>query len=181
MKKYFPSGILICMATLFFAQCSYAQHSANFFEDNRSASGIKKKNVYNFDKRSFPTSHLSEINIKAVRNFARLYKGVEHTHWYNVDNGLIVYFTENGIKGRANYDSDGKWLSTMRAYAEEYLPKDIRAQVKREYYDFSITWVNEITNEKQLYYIVHMQDNSSWKNVMVYDGEMTVVEDRVKQ
>jgi hypothetical protein len=179
MKKFFLAGLFIFIATVFFTMSNYAQISANIVDGNHSLTAVKKS-IRNFDRNSFPASHLSEINIKAVRNFERFFKGAENKHWYSVDNGLIVYFTDNGIKGRANYNNNGRWLSTIRCYAEDRLPKDVRAQVKREYYDYTITWVNEISNETQLYYIVHMQDKTSWKNILVYDGEMGVVEDFVK-
>jgi hypothetical protein len=180
MKKILFTTFTVYIVTMIFISGIHAQQSNTPVAFNQHSAKTAKPFTTNFDKNSFPSSHLSEINIKAVRSFERLFKGVENTHWYNVDNGLIVYFTDNGIKSRANYSKNGGWLSTIRSYAEEHLPKDIRAQVKREYYDYSITWINEISNETQLYYVVHMQDKTSWKNVVVCDGEMAVIEERIK-
>jgi hypothetical protein len=68
-------------------------------------------------------------------------------------------------------------LYTLRYYEEKNLPFEVRDVVKRKYYDYSITGVNEILVEDKTIYIVLIQDGSNWKKVSVYDGEMKVLED----
>jgi hypothetical protein len=49
--------------------------------------------------------------------------------------------------------------------------------VKSNYYDYTITVVQEITLHSQTIYLVHMQDETTWKVLKVADGEMSIIED----
>jgi hypothetical protein len=66
---------------------------------------------------------------------------------------------------------------TISYYDEKKLPDEIRSIVKSTYYDYSITCVEEIHIDSKIIYIVHMQDDKTWKNVRICDGEMEIVED----
>ena len=55
----------------------------------------------------------------------------------------------------------------MRNYDEKKLPPEIRAQVKRVYYDFAITGVQEIRVGDKLVYLVYMRDESVCQTVRV--------------
>jgi hypothetical protein len=58
------------------------------------------------------------------------------------------------------------------------MSRDIRAQVKSTYYDYTITLVEEIEQiNNPLVYLVHLADASTWKIVSVCDGEMETVQD----
>ena len=61
------------------------------------------------------------------------------------------------------------------------MAKAIRHIVKSTYYDYSITLVEqiELPNEP-VKYVVHLQDAVSWKNVLVSNGELNLIEDRKK-
>jgi hypothetical protein len=131
---------------------------------------------------------LSEINVKVVRHFSKSFKLAENVHWFTVSDGLMAYFTENGIKTRSGYDKKGNWLYNLRTYTEEYLPREVRTQVKTVFYDFSISCVKEfsiscvkeITNARQIIYVVLIEDKNSFKNIRVCDEEMEVAEELIK-
>ena len=81
------------------------------------------------------------------------------------------------------YNRIGDWQYTIVNYDEKKLPEDIRAMVKSTYYDYAITQVEEIVQQIQNEpsYLIHMKDDKTWKNVLVCNGEMVVVEDYDKQ
>ncbi len=55
------------------------------------------------------------------------------------------------------------------------------ALVKSQYYDYTITLVEEIeVPMKPLVYVVHMEDSATLKNVRVSDREMEVLEEYKK-
>ncbi len=57
------------------------------------------------------------------------------------------------------------------------MPGDIRDIVKREYYDYEITSVQEIETIDSYgipTYIVHLEDNNNIKLIRVRDGEMAL-------
>jgi len=120
------------------------------------------------------------ISTKAVRHFIRSFKQAEDVHWFKAVNGMVAHFTMNGIKSKAYYDKKGNWLYTIRTYEESELSKDIRDLVKRTYYDYSITSVNEITDEQQTAYVILLEDKTTWKTINIYDGEMNVIKEYVK-
>ena len=123
---------------------------------------------------------IMEISIKAVRHFIKTFGQAENVFWHKSDNGMTVFFTENGIASRADYDRKGNWLYNIRTYEESKLDKEIRAIVKRTYYDYSITAVNEIRDEQPTAYIIQIEDKTTLKTISIYDGEMNVMKEYVK-
>ncbi len=126
--------------------------------------------------------NLSTVNTRAMKDFKRSFKSGSDEKWYrSIEGGFLVRFVLNGIKNRADYDKKGNWIATTRYYTEKELPKDVRAQVKSVYYDFSISTVEEITFPEHLVYIIHMQDDTKWMNVRICDGEMDIMQEFFKK
>jgi hypothetical protein len=62
------------------------------------------------------------------------------------------------------------------------MPRDIRGIVKSQYYDYTITVVDEIEERmKPLVYVVHLEDSTTLKYVRVCDREMEVLEEYKKK
>ena len=120
------------------------------------------------------------VSTKAVRHFIKSFKQAEDVHWFDAVNGMAAHFTMNGTRSRANYDDKGNWLNTIRTYSESALSKDIRDIVKRRYYDYSVTIVNEITDEQRTAYVIQLEDESTLKTISIYDGDMNVIKEYVK-
>lgn len=120
---------------------------------------------------------INDISTKAVRDFRKKFKNVEDEKWYTISNGYLAQFAAGGIKNAVVYDNTGHWTYTISYYDEHKLPESVRAIVKRVYYDYSITRIEEIHVGDRAFYLVHMQNDSTWKNVKVEDGEMELVED----
>jgi len=166
-------NLITCILAMAFISHAKAQQS-NDNSSQRLFTILSHATV--IDNAAAAASPPFAVNIKAVRDFAKSFKDVENVHWYTVPDGAMVYFTERGIKSRAGYDKKGNWLYCMRSYAEQHLPKEIRAQVKSIYYDYAITWVNEITYGRQALYVVHIQDEFCWKNIRISEDEMETME-----
>jgi len=125
--------------------------------------------------------YLNSINTRALRDFFSKYECASDVAWYTVSNGYIVRFRIDSAFSRSAYNTKGNWVYTIKQYAEKQMPKAVRALVKSTYYDYSITLVEEIEQPNDhVRYLVHLQDNISWKNVLVSDGQMEVVEDKKK-
>jgi len=123
------------------------------------------------------SENLNAINTKAVRNFGKNYKAVVDEKWYSVSNGYLAKFEANGNDNMAAYDLKGRWIFTISYYDEKKLPDEVRATVKSTYYEYSITRVEEIHIDDKIIYLVHMQDENTWKNIKVCNGDMEVAED----
>jgi len=76
---------------------------------------------------------------------------------------------------RAFYDKKGKVRFTIDYYGESQLPREVRAIVKPEYYDYTILTVQEVKTAGKSVYLIDMEDSTTIKTVRVADGEMELV------
>jgi hypothetical protein len=177
MKKQILIVVVLCILTSTFITNVYAQSSS---------SSTLGTGITNYMEVSFlfgsPVSiapgygNINAINAKAVRNFYRDFKEASDEKWYKVSNGYIARFVSQGNESMAAYNTKGKWMFTINYYDENKLPDEIKGIVKGTFYDYSITRVEEIHTEDKTIYMIHMQDESTWKNVRVCDGEMEIAE-----
>ena len=160
-----------CLIFMLLANTVNAQLPYNSLVFSQPVSTKPKPPGNNTDTGSYPIVSRTAVSVKIMRDFMTSFKNADNIQWYKISDGTMVYFTDNGIKARSAYDNRGKWLYTMRSYDETHLPKEIRTQVKITWYDYTITWVNEITKEQKRLYIVHMKDGKYWKTIGICDGE----------
>jgi len=120
------------------------------------------------------------INMRAMRDFKKKYPNVTGEQWYSFPDGFAARFNNNGIQHMITYNRLGGLLYNIVYYGEKKLPENVRALVKSTYYDYSITMIEEINYQNRTIYLVHMQDELTWKIVRVEDGEMSVIEDFIK-
>ena len=124
------------------------------------------------------TLYMNNISVRAIRDFEKRFGKATDAQWYKAGEGYVVKFTNETIQYRSVYNSWGNWIYTIKYYKEAIMPRDVRARVKSSYYDYTITQVEEIEQpDSPVVYIVHMYDDTTWKNVKICDGEMEVVED----
>jgi hypothetical protein len=142
-----------------------------------------KEYVYNEAKAKLALAvdgNTVAVNSKALKDFTKNFKAANNASWYEIKDGFVAKFQENGVETNAYYDTKGRWASTIRNYGEDKLPKDIRHLVKSNYYDYSIFLVNEVTVGNKTAYLVRMEDKTTLKTIRVIDGEMDVYEDYIK-
>jgi hypothetical protein len=120
------------------------------------------------------------INARALRDFKRNYPDVNGEKWYAILDGYMATFSKANIQELAFYSKSGYWQYTIMYYGEKGLPDEVKERVKKAYYNYSINGVEEIRTVEQTYFMVHVQDESTEKKLMVTDGEMRVIEDFTK-
>lgn len=124
------------------------------------------------------TVFLNDISMRAVRDFEKKYSKVSDGKWIKMTDGYSVKFTLNNEQYRMVYNNHGYWVYTIKYLKEVSMPREVRAQVKSIYYDYTITQVEEIeVPYNPIVYIVHMCDEKKWVNVRVRDGEMDVIQE----
>jgi len=136
------------------------------------------------DMQSLHTNnrYINKIHVKAVRDFLKRNKEAIHPEWMAVETGFVVKYTDrNNSNCRTVYNSRGGFSYTIRQCYENKMPRDVRALVKSQYYDYTITLVEEIEEwSKPLVYVVHLEDATTLKNVRVVDREIDVLEEYKK-
>lgn len=164
MKKHY---LILALLTL-----SIALHAQEM--NNIAKAGLPDLATDQTEKANIikePT-RLNEINIKAVRAFAKEYKDVHDAKWYKGDNWLAAYFTKNNVSVKVFYDCSGSHKYTLRSYDESVLPQEVRHQVKSTHYDFNIFRVTEVTTREAVFYYIKLEGKHSWKDVRVVNNEM---------
>lgn len=125
--------------------------------------------------------YLNAINMRAVRDFMCRYEKATDAVWYGVHKGFVVRFFVDSNMARSAYKSNGNWIYTIKQYPESKMLKSVRHLVKSTYYDYEITLVEEIeVPDENVKYVVHLQDKISWKNVLVANGQLNLIEDKKK-
>ena len=126
--------------------------------------------------------YLNAVNSRALRDFMHKYEQATDVSWYNLESGYLVRFVQNGVNMRAVYGKRGNWVYTIKNYYEDRLPRAVRHIVKSNYYDCAIRFVEEIELPREsVSYIVHLEDKTSWKNVVVREGGIAVLQEYTKQ
>jgi hypothetical protein len=123
------------------------------------------------------TAMTNQVNSKALREFEKSYGTVGNEKWYLLSNGYLAEFSAGNIKTAAVFDKKGNWAFAIVYYGEKELPDEVRAIVKKTYYDYTIHSVEELHVGESLAYIIHMDNETTWKNVKVADGEMELIQD----
>jgi hypothetical protein len=166
MKKLFFLAAISSVATFNNVK---AQTEMNTYAVNTSKTGSNTTGVAS-------NGTAKTINAKAIKNFSKDYHEATTAEWSQLkDKGFMCRFSYKGVLNRAFYSSNGSWLGTISSYQEAQLPKDIRAIVKRTYYDYAITFVNEINlSENRTTYLVYVEDEKSIKILRIADDEMEV-------
>src|SRR5436190_21052275 len=169
MKKTISTAIAIVLAMLVISLISRGQATIKNLRFSDGNSSVQNA----VSKAATITLHRSDVNSKAARDFGKSYKHVSDENWYVAPDAFCASFTADDIKYRVDYDKKGHWLHTIRTYDENKLPRDIRHLVKSSYYDYDITFVQEIEKpSKNFTYIVHLEGKTTLINLRVYDGEM---------
>jgi len=158
--------IVTCIAPiLVIAQLSAQQASRPVLTDN----------LQSMQMNALP---VSKIHVKAMRDFLKRDKPAANAEWMIVENGFVVKYTDkNNSHCRSVYNSRGQFAYTIKQYFEGNMPRDVRGMVKSQYYDYTITLVEEIIEPlKPLVYVVHLEDANTIRNIRVSEREMEVME-----
>lgn len=128
------------------------------------------------------TRNISRVHTRAMRDFLKRDKTAANVDWMIVETGYVAKYTdENNSNCRTVYNNRGDFVYTVRQYHENNMPPDIRHIVKSQYYDYIITLVEQIEeNRWPLVYVVHLEDATTLKNVRVCDREMEVMSEYIK-
>lgn len=174
MKKQFIGFLIAGIFTTFGIQ-SQAQSSPN----NRSE--IPPANDLAIGK---PAEHVGSVgttlNKRALKEFNRDFKTDSRVFWNNDGRFITAKFSEGEVHTKVMYNRHGLWLGTVKTYMEAQLPRDVRTQVKREYFDYNIFGVIEVSTPAGKAYLVRIEDAKTWKTIRVRDGEMDVYESYTK-
>jgi hypothetical protein len=170
MKKKLIRCIAVTLITSVLSLTSSGQEMTS-----RASTGqmeLTETPALNFSKPVAEPLKLNEIAMKAIRNFAQEFSNVQDAKWYRTKEGFVAYGREGNGKVRVYYDCRGKHICTFRTYDETALSKAVRHLVKRNYYDYDIFCVTEISAGAHVAYYVKLESKTSWMDVKVANDEI---------
>jgi len=119
---------------------------------------------------------LNTVNTKAMKSFTKKYK-VFDEKWSLGADCIIASYDLNSVSYFIYFDKKGHWEASLKIYGEDKMPKDIRTEIKREYFDYKILAVQEIesgSDRAQPTYVVNLQGENDYKLIRIRDGDMDV-------
>ena len=117
------------------------------------------------------------VTEKVLKQFSASFPTVLDAKWFEGDNYYDVYFEREQIKYNIRYDRNGKILSTRNYYPGSKLSPFLKAKVGEKFPDKTIYGVTEITNNEEMYFVIVLEDKTTWTNVQADAvGQLTVLE-----
>ena len=115
--------------------------------------------------------------VRATRDLWSRVGDRKNEQWFKMPQGYMAEYTEGPVQARYMYDQRGYWRYSLLTYTEWQLPQEIRKLVRSNYYDYSIGWVKQVNEDETLVYVVHIEDDKSWKELAIQDGEIRVLKE----
>lgn len=117
------------------------------------------------------------VNEQVLKQFSVTFPGVKDARWFESDDHYDVYFEKDEVKHQIRYSRSGKIVSTRNYYPGTKLCTYLKAKVSEKYPSKSIFGVTEITNSDEMFYVIVLEDDSTWTNLHAdATGRLTVLE-----
>ena len=116
------------------------------------------------------------INIRTLRTFYKMFPERDAA-WYEISDAYVAKFSSNSVETMVGYAKRGTWLYTIKRYGEKTLPKNVREQVKMQYYDYKISHIDEVhvPGQENSIYIIQLLDDKNFKTLRVCDRDMEII------
>ncbi|UKJ06165.1 hypothetical protein [Solitalea lacus] len=116
------------------------------------------------------------INQKVSKSFHDLFKSATNVKWVEIDQRFVAKFIMDDQKNQAVFTKNGELVYHLTYGFEKNLPKEIRAQVKSKYFDYSITSAIHVSQEGRSIWLVGLEDSQYLISVRLEDGSMNEIE-----
>jgi hypothetical protein len=117
----------------------------------------------------------TNVNSKVPKAFARSFKDAEKMSWYEVNQNYLVNFIQNEQQNKALFTRTGSLVYHITYGYEKNLPKDIRHQIKSEYYDYQITRVFNVRQNRRDVWVINLEDDNHVILAKVEEDQMNEV------
>ena len=172
MKQFILSAAIFLMTTS--TNHSSAQNG------NRISLNFNSLISATFEKTS--EAKITEVNIRAMRDFSRSFKNAPETKWFKTDKGYIASFSENGKNTKIVYDNRGQRNYSIISYPESKLNRQVRSRVKSVYFDATIIGVHQFEFDNKTVHVIKMLDqNSKPMTLAVTDEQIEDITTRDKK
>ena len=92
------------------------------------------------------------------KSFQRSFIDAKEVHWVTRKEFYKAEFELNGESMRAYYSLEGKFLAASKNLRTTQLPLALRADIKKEYVNFWVTDLFELSSEQETSYFITLED-----------------------
>lgn len=117
-------------------------------------------------------STLESANAKVNKAFGQFFKNATNLVWEEKNKKYLVEFVENDQQNRALFTKSGDLIYHICYSSEKQLPKEVRAIIKREYFDQNIIRVLKINQQRKSTWVVCLEDPKEYVYVRVENMEL---------
>jgi hypothetical protein len=119
----------------------------------------------------------SEISEKIKKAFSETFVNAQDVTWHEYESYAQANFRQDDVQVRAQYDSEGKLIKTIRYYGEKQLLPNIVSKLKKRYAGKDINGITETTSDEDVNFVINLKDDKNWYIVKsdVY-GNLQLVE-----
>ncbi len=153
--------------------------------DEKTAATSVSKESLKETKANLKTAKASfkalKANFKAAENFKKKFKDEPNAKWFVEPDAISALFNRNDIQTRVIYNKRGNWVHTISYCEESKMPVDIRSLIRSNYPDYNIKGMHEIKEGSMTFCIVYLEDNTSLKQISVYNGPLGLYKEFKKQ
>jgi hypothetical protein len=115
-----------------------------------------------------------KVHPKALRSLRKTFNASTPIKWYSDEHCYIAYFTEGGIQHRVTYKKNGSWYQTLKRYSAEHFDEDAKKDIEDTFDGYDIIGVSELNVGGERLYFVNIQSRRKLKEVLLYDGQISV-------
>lgn len=196
MKKIFPGLLMVIIVTSIIindakAQISLASMSsskdktipasASFNEDKTSADNSAVKSKKAILKEAKAVLKAQKANFKAAKSFKKNFEDGPDVKWYVESNAITASFNRDEIPTRVIYNKRGNWVHTISYLQESKMPRGMKSLIRSNYPDYNIKGMHEIKEGDITFCVVYLEDETSIKQISVYNGTLDVYKEFTKQ
>ncbi len=116
------------------------------------------------------------MNARLNKSFEKYFKNVSHLRWHQVNKNFLAKFIQNDMQNRALFTKNGYMIWQISFGAEKHLHPDVRKQVKSTYFDYNISAVFKVVQDKRTIWVINLEDDKNLVVVRIEGGEMEEVE-----
>lgn len=122
-----------------------------------------------------------KANNKALKDFNNVYKkSMPDAKWAISKDALVAYFTKDDVKTMVVYNSKGSWMHTLTYYPADKTPAAIVDAIDNTYPKDVINVAIKVEEGSMSFYVVQLEDKTSYKKVTVYNDEVNLIEELTK-
>lgn len=113
--------------------------------------GLLLASLLSFSCQDESKAQSSSDTPEAVKKtFQAKYPGENDPDWRKDDNGNFEsHFKIDGVKYRADFAPDGKWIETETSIDKDELPKAVKDAIKEKYDDEEITEIEKVMHHSK--------------------------------